>query len=179
MSTTIVAVNYADWIHFETTTQNLFLQITDAKFFVIGTDVTGKASFLKIDVSDMTTPTSDWHKLMDCPDTGSCTIEGSAAVHESSNIYIILPFGNANPKLVFLTLQASTGNLVNDAFASSDTDWTDGFHLRKNGNLLYILGKWANFKFMIYDSSSNTFTKYYESSISTYSRFVMYNNAEQ
>ena len=70
----------------------------------------------------MTAPTSDWHKLMDCPDVGSCTIEGSSAITDSSKIYTILPFGNANPKLVFLTLESSTGNLINDVFASSDSD---------------------------------------------------------
>ncbi len=74
--------------------------------------------------------------------------------------------------LVFATLSSSTGNLIGNSYASSDTTCTDAYDIRININKVYALGKCSVFKIFIYDSITNSFN-ILESSTSIYRRFVL------
>ena len=157
---------------FDMTSVGVTLMTSSTKFFAIGTDPSNKASFIMMDI---TTPSADWNFVMDCPETGACTAGESAAILSSDNsqIHTLVPLGGTNIQLIFATLSSSTGSLIGNSQASSDTDCLSGFDMRLNGIKLYILALCSTFKLFVYDTSSTTFTSIFQSSTNVFRKFVI------
>ena len=141
--------------------------ISDTKFFAVGRDVSGAASFI---VMDVTTPSADWNKLMSWPDA-SCHFGESASVLSSDDtkIHALLNYGLSSAKpLIFLTLKTSDGSLDGNIYETNQSDCTRGITMKLNGDKIYMMGTWSLFHLIIYDGTDNSFKIFKSDAVSSH-----------
>jgi len=148
-----------------TTDIDYALKISDTSFYTVAKAPINQAILRRMDVSDPSAPSLTWGKYMNCIDANSWGVGISFALLNSNEteIYSFTATGTGlNSNIAFARLDVTDGSLLGSVFATS-INCTEAKSSRFNGNKVYsIIECESGTKFLIYDSSSHSFTKVYD-----------------
>ena len=147
-----------------TTDIDYVLKISDTSFYTVAKAPNNQAILRRMDISDPSAPSVTWGKYMNCVNANSWGVGRSFALLNSNGteIYSFTGIGATTNNIVFARLDVTDGSLIGSVFATS-IRCTAVTSARFHGSKVYsIIGCDSGTRFLIYDSSSHSFTKVYD-----------------